>query len=105
MSINTDADTGKLRQLLHAQLERHTAELTALTTAGTDPQGAGEDPHTIAERAAAARRAIADTNAALTRLADGTYGRCERCVGAIPVARLEILPHARLCVPCQSRSR
>ncbi|GAA2575441.1 hypothetical protein GCM10010399_01140 [Dactylosporangium fulvum] len=105
MSINTDADTGKLQQLLLTQLERHTAELTTLTTAGADPQGAGEDPHTIAERVAVARRAIADTNAALTRLAEGAYGRCERCAGAIPVARLEIFPHARLCVPCQSRSR
>lgn len=38
---------------------------------------------------------------ALQRLADGTYGRCEDCEGAIPLARLEIVPYARRCAACQ----
>ncbi|REK20553.1 MAG: hypothetical protein DWQ40_05310 [Actinobacteria bacterium] len=37
---------------------------------------------------------------ALARIEDGTYGTCERCGEAIPVARLDALPYTTLCVDC-----
>ncbi len=37
---------------------------------------------------------------ALERIKDGTFGRCEECEGAIPRARLDALPYARLCIAC-----
>ncbi|MBN2538111.1 TraR/DksA C4-type zinc finger protein [candidate division WOR-3 bacterium] len=37
---------------------------------------------------------------ALRRVADGTYGVCEKCGAPIPKARLEIVPHARFCMKC-----
>jgi DnaK suppressor protein len=40
---------------------------------------------------------IADVEAALHRLRNGHYGRCEMCGGEIPVERLEARPDARLC--------
>jgi RNA polymerase-binding protein DksA len=49
-----------------------------------------------------ARRQLAEIDAALARLEDGTYGVCERCGGQIPPARLEARPIARLCVSCAS---
>ena len=51
---------------------------------------------------AQARAAIEEIDAALERLADGTYGTCERCGKAIPKARLEALPHAALCIDCKA---
>jgi RNA polymerase-binding protein DksA len=45
-------------------------------------------------------RAIQD---ALTRLKRGEYGYCERCGEEIPTARLQAMPHATLCVKCQTR--
>ncbi|MFN2389691.1 MAG: TraR/DksA family transcriptional regulator [Actinomycetota bacterium] len=42
-----------------------------------------------------------EVEAALTRLDDGTYGRCERCGEEIPLERLEALPTATLCVACK----
>ena len=67
-----------------------------------DPEGA-----TIAfERSqveALARRLqqhLRELEAAEQRLADGSYGRCERCGVAIPAARLEARPAARTCVAC-----
>lgn len=42
-------------------------------------------------------------DAALARIADGTYGECEECGGDIGVARLEVQPTARLCIACQER--
>jgi RNA polymerase-binding transcription factor DksA len=47
--------------------------------------------------------AIEDIEHALARLEDGTYGRCEQCSLPIPLQRLEAIPHARFCVPCQAR--
>ena len=41
---------------------------------------------------------------ALARLADGTYGECQGCRGEIPTERLLALPHAEMCVSCQSKS-
>ncbi|HEV3257610.1 MAG TPA: TraR/DksA family transcriptional regulator [Gemmataceae bacterium] len=38
--------------------------------------------------------------AALERLNDGTFGRCEECRGEIPRARLNVLPYARYCIAC-----
>jgi len=50
--------------------------------------------------AARAREVIRELDAALERMEQGTYGLCGRCRSAIPVARLEALPHARFCVRC-----
>ena len=43
---------------------------------------------------------IAEIHAALDRLDAGTYGSCERCSAAIPIARLRALPETRWCVSC-----
>lgn len=40
--------------------------------------------------------------AALARIADGSYGTCVRCSKAIPLGRLEIMPEAAVCVACAS---
>ena len=42
---------------------------------------------------------------AMTRIDDGTYGICDVCGEAIPVARLEALPYTKMCVRCASARR
>ena len=49
----------------------------------------------------AAAAALADVEAALHRIDEGSYGTCEHCDVAIPLERLEILPMVRLCMRCQ----
>ncbi|MCL6595179.1 MAG: TraR/DksA family transcriptional regulator [Firmicutes bacterium] len=49
----------------------------------------------------AARARLEAVEAARRRLADGRFGRCERCGGPIGDARLRALPWAALCLPCQ----
>lgn len=49
------------------------------------------------------RREMEEIQAALARIDVGTYGVCEACGEAIRPARLEALPMARRCVPCQER--
>ncbi|GAB2651700.1 TraR/DksA family transcriptional regulator [Kribbella swartbergensis] len=48
-----------------------------------------------------ARAVLAEIDAALFRLAIGSFGRCQLCGGTIPAERLEAIPMASLCLPCQ----
>lgn len=47
-----------------------------------------------------ARHQLAEVEAARARLANGTYGTCERCGEAIGEGRLEARPIARTCIRC-----
>ena len=48
------------------------------------------------------RNAHDQIEAALGRIADGSFGRCATCGVQIPEARLEALPYAAQCVSCAS---
>ncbi|HEX3816519.1 MAG TPA: TraR/DksA C4-type zinc finger protein [Mycobacteriales bacterium] len=49
----------------------------------------------------AARIALHDIEAALTRMDNGTYGKCVDCGRRLPTERLEVLPQAAQCMDCQ----
>lgn len=49
------------------------------------------------------RRLIAETETALQKLDEGTYGICDDCGRAIHPDRLEALPAAVLCVECKRK--
>ena len=70
-----------------------------------DPEGATvaferEQTSALLERA---QRRLAELDAALERVAHGTYGTCEQCGATIPVERLEAQPATRTCVVCASK--
>ena len=48
-------------------------------------------------------RDLRETEAALARIHDGTYGECQDCCGEIPLERLRAYPWARRCTHCQGR--
>ena len=48
-------------------------------------------------------RVLAAIDAALKRIDDGTYGRCERCGNQIEPERLDALPWATLCIEDKRR--
>jgi len=41
---------------------------------------------------------------ALARLEAGTFGLCDRCGRAIPLARLRAVPATRACIDCQQKA-
>jgi len=47
------------------------------------------------------RRELAEIDAALRRIEQGMYGRCERCEGPIGRQRLRAIPEARHCMSCE----
>ncbi len=48
-------------------------------------------------------RVLGEIDAALARIVNGTYGRCERCGKEIEVERLEAIPYATLCIDDKRR--
>lgn len=54
----------------------------------------------LARRDDQSKREILEIDAALRRIAEGTYGVCEGCGGRIAVARLRVLPATRFCITC-----
>jgi RNA polymerase-binding transcription factor DksA len=60
-------------------------------------------PDPVAQRRSADLQVtITEIDAALARIAAGTYGSCVRCGSAIPDERLELRPFAGRCVACTS---
>ena len=48
----------------------------------------------------AATTALAEIEAALDRMASGSYGLCVDCARPVSADRLDVLPMAALCMPC-----
>ena len=79
------------------ELERDTHRTTLADGPPSEPE-----PHSV-ETFAVVRRTLDEIDLALARLDQGQYGTCELCERAIPLARLEALPHTRSCVQCAGR--
>ncbi len=75
-----------------------TGERTGRGAGGT--AAAGRELRRLQRRTVAARRALADTEEALGRLAAGSYGQCEQCAADIPARWLQSRPEARYCPRC-----
>jgi RNA polymerase-binding transcription factor DksA len=89
----------RLREVTRLALAYH--EAAAAQEHGT---GGGREAQLRLERllrrTVASRRALADTEEALSRLSAGSYGRCESCAGAIAAGRLAVTPETRYCPRC-----
>ncbi len=48
-------------------------------------------------------RLVYHIDEALRRIQEGTYGKCQSCGRQISAARLEAVPHARLCIDCKAK--
>lgn len=90
-------------ELLRRRLERNRDEREQQLE-----QLSSEVPDNALDVVAAAYRAsverlLSETQVALRRMDDHTYGRCESCGATIPLERLELVPHASCCVGCARR--
>lgn len=97
------------RLLLEEQWRQQLADIVelsrdALTEVGNDDYDEFHASELLVtnQLLAAARQQLAETEAALARLDDGTYGLCADCSSPINSERLEVLPAARYCVSCQA---
>ena len=92
----------RLLEVTELSLAYHDAAAApvARTGPGDGVQAGGRRLRRLLNRAVAARRALADTEEALVRLAAGQFGRCEHCAAPIPPGRLAMEPEARYCPRC-----
>lgn len=112
-------DTDRFRQALAEERRRVEAALQNLheESSGTLYEDAGEETaydnhladtatetydreldYTLEENS---EHLLTEIDAALKRIANGTYGTCTNCGNHIPEERLEALPWATLCIDCQ----
>ncbi len=101
----TPARLRKLQAELHLQRRFRVAQLENLAAAAAEPPSStGEAERQVAcALAVAAETALGDIDDALGRFLSGNYGRCQNCGARIPFERLDALPMARFCMPCQYR--
>ncbi len=101
-----ELDGARWRVVLEARWRERLHELTQLCVAfheaGTESVDQQLQPSLrhLTRRAVHARQALAETDAALKRLADGSFGHCEDCAAEIPVSSLRSLPETRYCPSC-----
>jgi len=107
-----------VRAELTAAMTRIAGEVQTLETAIADMMrdsgdGAGDDQADSGSKAfereqgmtllANTRETLFQTEHALRRIEDGTYGSCESCGNPIGKLRLQAFPRATLCVACKQR--
>jgi DnaK suppressor protein len=88
------------RVLLEQQRQFRVEQIAQLRRPAAGPQTSG-DAEVVTSLLTGARAALHDIRAALRRIDDDSYGHCTSCGGQVGVARLEILPHAARCLPCE----
>lgn len=113
----TPAQLDRLRKRLEEDraqvadsIESHEGALSAYRIArrdiATDDENDPEGPAIAVQRSEASamlaqsRQHLDEVDAAIAKLADGTFGLCERCGREIPLARLNARPHAAHCINC-----
>jgi RNA polymerase-binding transcription factor DksA len=92
----------ELRTMLEEQREFRLDQLTALRRPNSRSPLRGRHREITVALTVGAETALADVLAALRRMDEGSYGTCERCSASIEIERLEVLPQAALCLPCQT---
>lgn len=114
----TEEELAEVRELLSLEAARLREEIsdaedgiaemlrTTTDVGGEDQADAGsktfEREHEMS-LAASHREILGQTERALTRIDNGTYGVCENCGNPIGKARLQAFPRATLCVRCRER--
>lgn len=109
----------QLRAELEAELARLEAEVADIEREGHEAlsEASGENNYRdhMADQGSATfereldmtldenvRLALAEVRKSLSRLDEGTYGKCERCGEPISDSRLEAMPTANLCITCKA---
>jgi DnaK suppressor protein len=92
----------KLAELVGGALGREELQIENLADP-IDQIKSSTDREMAVQRLNHQTRLVSDIQAALAAIEEGTYGMCEDCEEAIPRRRLDAVPWARLCVPCQSK--
>jgi RNA polymerase-binding transcription factor DksA len=114
----TPAELAQVRAALEGQVQRLGGEISQAESGLADllrdsGDGAGDDQADAGAKtfereqeislANNSREMLLQSERALARIADGTYGVCESCGNPIGKLRLQVFPRATLCMTCKQR--
>ena len=91
------------REALRKALDGDLSLLQSLSQDGGDVMDAAMDTaqdEISSQLVEVESRELSQIEDALNRLKDGHYGDCEHCNKPIPLARLQAVPYATLCIEC-----
>jgi len=100
-----DRLTGTIRHVEQAALEdvQKGGEISAYPTHLADADEEGLDEQiAVARNEEGILELVED---ALTRIDDGTYGKCQECGKPIPAERLDAIPYTPYCVGCSQGAK
>ncbi len=93
----------------HEKIIKHTDDQSGLETGKAHSnhmadQGSDEFQYeTTIKFANTEGRYLYNIEEALSRIEDGTYGKCTECTKAIGLPRLRRLPYTRMCIECKEK--
>jgi RNA polymerase-binding protein DksA len=114
----TSAELAQVRAALEGHVQRLGGEISQAESGLADllrdsGDGAGDDQADAGAKtfereqeislANNSREMLLQSERALARIADGTYGVCESCGNPIGKLRLQVFPRATLCMTCKQR--
>jgi len=91
------------KDVLNQTLKDSSGDLSAYTSHMADLGTDAMEREKTFLFASAEGRLLYHVNEALRRLYKEDYGNCESCGQAISRERLEVVPHARLCIKCKEK--
>ena len=106
MTRHSHAETilkARLEDLKHRVADIDTLLQEPLSADFEEQAGDLEGQDSLPGIEANARQEILAVNAALNRIKAGTYGVCPDCGAEIPAQRLEAVPTALRCMPCETK--
>jgi RNA polymerase-binding transcription factor DksA len=99
-TLDTPTSPAGAHDRFRALLEEHRADCVRQREEAL-AECAQSVPDPVAQRRSADLQVtVGEIDAALARIAAGTYGRCTGCHAEIPEERLELRPFAGTCVAC-----
>jgi DnaK suppressor protein len=97
-------ELGRLKKTgLNSTIKEASGELSSYSTHMADQGTDSFEREKSFLLASKSGRLIYHIDEALRRIQDKTYGKCQECGSEISTARLEAVPHARLCIACKEK--
>jgi DnaK suppressor protein len=94
---------GDMTQMEYNALNKDHSKTTSMPTDMAELWSGNFDQELTLSLLGNEQDALDQIEAAIERIEDGSFGRCEECGRKIPESRLEAIPYAAQCVRCASQ--
>ena len=94
---------GDMTQMEDNALNKDQAKTTSMPNHMAELGSGNFDQEFTLSLLASENNALDQIEAAIERIENGSYGKCETCDAQIPKSRLDAIPYAAQCVQCASQ--